>query len=205
MKPTRAALLIGLVAALCLLISGPGVRLGLYQFPFGFTLLKWGAYAGIVAMILSVVLLLMMLSRTPRVGIGTLVLAFALGAVATGVPWFWLSRAKSAPPIHDVTTDTDNPPVFVAVLPLRANARNPASYGGKEVAAEQKKGYPDLRTLELSEAPAEAFRRAERAARAMGWDIVAVDSTAGRIEATATTGWFAFKDDVVVRVEGAGQ
>ena len=40
----------------------------------------------------------------------------------------------------------------------------------------------------------------------MGWKIVAADSTAGRIEATATTPWFGFKDDVVVRVrpEGSG-
>jgi uncharacterized protein (DUF1499 family) len=29
---------------------------------------------------------------------------------------------------------------------------------------------------------------------------VAADSSAGRIEATATTPWFGFKDDVVIRV-----
>jgi len=48
--------------------------------------------------------------------------------------------------------------------------------------------------------------RALAAARASGWAIVAADSAAGRIEATATTAWFGFKDDVVVRVapEGTG-
>jgi uncharacterized protein (DUF1499 family) len=51
-----------------------------------------------------------------------------------------------------------------------------------------------------------AFRRAADAARAMGWEMVAADSAAGRVEATATTRWFGFKDDVVVRVrpDGAG-
>jgi uncharacterized protein (DUF1499 family) len=34
----------------------------------------------------------------------------------------------------------------------------------------------------------------------MGWELVAADSAAGRIEATATTRWFGFKDDVVVRI-----
>jgi uncharacterized protein (DUF1499 family) len=37
----------------------------------------------------------------------------------------------------------------------------------------------------------------------MGWEIVAADSAAMRIEATATTRWFGFKDDVVVRIQPA--
>jgi uncharacterized protein (DUF1499 family) len=50
--------------------------------------------------------------------------------------------------------------------------------------------------------PAAAYARAFAAARAMGWEIVAAEPAAGRIEATATTRWFGFKDDVVVRVRG---
>jgi uncharacterized protein (DUF1499 family) len=34
----------------------------------------------------------------------------------------------------------------------------------------------------------------------MGWEIVASEPHEGRIEATATTLWFGFKDDVVVRI-----
>jgi uncharacterized protein (DUF1499 family) len=34
----------------------------------------------------------------------------------------------------------------------------------------------------------------------MGWTIVAAEPAAGRIEATATTRWLGFKDDVVVRI-----
>ena len=34
----------------------------------------------------------------------------------------------------------------------------------------------------------------------MGWELVANDRTSGRIEATDTTFWFGFKDDVVVRI-----
>jgi uncharacterized protein (DUF1499 family) len=36
----------------------------------------------------------------------------------------------------------------------------------------------------------------------MGWEIVAVDPQARRLEATDTTFWFQFKDDVVVIVSG---
>ncbi len=34
----------------------------------------------------------------------------------------------------------------------------------------------------------------------MGWDLVAADAAAGRIEATDTTFWMGFKDDLVIRV-----
>jgi uncharacterized protein (DUF1499 family) len=44
------------------------------------------------------------------------------------------------------------------------------------------------------------------AARAQGWEIVAAVPAEGRIEATDTTRFFGFKDDIVIRVkaEGAG-
>jgi len=48
-----------------------------------------------------------------------------------------------------------------------------------------------------------AYGRALASARGMGWELVASDSTTGRIEATATTPWFGFKDDVVVRVRAS--
>jgi len=37
----------------------------------------------------------------------------------------------------------------------------------------------------------------------MGGELVASDPVAGRIEATDTTFWFGFKDDIVVRVAPA--
>ncbi|HEX5385648.1 MAG TPA: DUF1499 domain-containing protein [Gemmatimonadales bacterium] len=191
--------LLAALAALLLLISGPGARLGLWRFGTGFSLMRWGAYVGIAAGLLAVALLLLPARGGPRLT-GPLVAAVILGGIAAFVPWRWLRVARSVPPIHDITTDTAQPPEFVAVLPLRASAPNPAAYGGEEIAAQQHQAYPDIRPLELSAPPGAAFDRALAAARAAGWDVVATDSAAGRIEATATTGWFGFKDDVVVRV-----
>jgi hypothetical protein len=106
----------------------------------------------------------------------------------------------SVPYIHDITTDTENPPRFEAVLPLRAGAPNPAEYGGPELAKQQKQGYPDLMPGSLNTSPVEAFPRALQAARDMGWKIVASDPKSFRIEATDSTAWFGFKDDIVVRL-----
>jgi uncharacterized protein (DUF1499 family) len=58
--------------------------------------------------------------------------------------------------------------------------------------------------LEISQPPAEAFARAAAAARASGWEITHLDEKSGALEAVATTRWFGFKDDIVVRVAAAG-
>ena len=107
------------------------------------------------------------------------------------------------PRIHDITTDTDNPPQFVALRAVREKSPNGPEYGGEKIARQQKAGYPDIQPFMLGEPPARAFERALAAARSMGWDIAAASPEDGRIEATATTRWFRFKDDVVIRVTPA--
>jgi uncharacterized protein (DUF1499 family) len=129
-----------------------------------------------------------------------LIAALVLGAGIAYFPWHWMQTAGAVPPINDITTDTENPPAFVAVIPLRAGAPVPAAYPGREVAAKQRGAYPDIRPLELALPPPAAFARALDAAKSAGWEIDAADAASGRIEATATTPWFGFRDDVVIRV-----
>ena len=185
------------VAAVLLLAAGPTVRLGLWDFRTGFQMLRWAAYLGIAA---AVVALITLLTPARRGVVGPLVLALLAGAGVAFVPWRWLQLARRLPSIHDITTDTEQPPEFVAVLRLRVGAPNPATYGGAEIAAAQREGYPDIRPLFLKLSPSAAFHRAQATAERMHWDLVATDSAAGRIEATATTPWFGLKDDVVIRV-----
>jgi hypothetical protein len=132
----------------------------------------------------------------------------ALGLAAAAVPWSYQRAARGAPPIHDISTDTGDPPPFVEALPLRRDAPSPAGYGGPEVAAQQAQAYPDLRTETVAQPPEAVARHALAAAEALGWEIVGSDLAQGRIEATDTTFWFGFKDDVVIRIRpdpaGAG-
>jgi len=201
-KPAHFALLLGVIAALLLLAAGPGTRLDVWDFRTGFQLMRWAAFAGLGAAALAAVMLL--LPRTRRGGLAALLAALALGLGTAFVPWNALRQARALPPIHDITTDTGRPPQFVAILPLRAAAPNPATYGGPDVARAQIGAYPELRTHRMDAAPAEAFKRALQTARDTGWEIAAADAAAGRIEATDTTFWFGFKDDVVIRVEADG-
>ena len=193
--------ILAILAATMLALAGPGTRFGLWDFRFGFQLLRWGAYLGIASAGLGILLLF---RRPSGASVAAPVLAILLGALAAIVPWQLMRQAGQVPPIHDITTDTDRPPAFVAVLPLRADAPNSAEYEGEAIARQQREAYPDVQPLRLPVDPRTAFDRALTAARQSGWQIVAADSAAGRIEATATTAWFGFKDDVVVRVAPDG-
>ncbi|MDP6675184.1 MAG: DUF1499 domain-containing protein [Gammaproteobacteria bacterium] len=107
---------------------------------------------------------------------------------------------SGAPPIHDLTTDISNPPAFIAILPLRAEAPNPPEYAGADTAEQQQAAYPDLMTLTIDKPVDEVLTEAEQVVRVLGWDIVAIDQAMGHIEATDTSTWFRFKDDVVIRL-----
>ena len=193
-----------LVALGLYLASGPGARMGLWDWRTGLTLFRWAFYVGAGAAVVALVLLAIPRTRGPRPSRFALALLFGLAAAVPGVTF--QARAKSVPPIHDITTDTREPPAFVALAAQRRAAPNGFDYGGPEIAAAQQKAYPDIQSRVVTEAPAKAFERALDTARRMGWEIAAADAAAGRIEATDTTAWFGFKDDVVVRVraEGAG-
>jgi uncharacterized protein (DUF1499 family) len=192
------------VAILLLIGAGPGTRAGLWDFRTGLGLIRWAAYAGLAGAVLALVALAV--TRPRGAGLWILLTTLVVAGAAVVLPWRWSQQAKRVPPIHDITTDTQDPPEFDAVLPRRSGAPNPAEYGGDSVAVLQRQAYPDIRPLHLDASPEVAFARALATARAMGWEIVGADTAAARIEATATTRWFGFKDDVVIRIrpEAAG-
>lgn len=192
-------LALALAAALALLASGPGYRMGIWHFRTGISLVRWSAYLGIAGLVLAIVGL-----AVPRLRARIVLAALFVAGIVTAITGYWAQRASSVPRIHDISTDLDNPPPLVATLPFRNGAENTAVHGGAKLAAEQRQGYPDLAPLTLAEPPDVAFARAQRVAKEMGWQIVAADRAAGRLEATDTTFWFAFRDDIVVRIAAAG-
>ncbi len=194
------AVLTGLAA----LAAGPGSRLGLWDFRAGFEILRYCAYAGIASLFLAISGPVFSRGRKLKC------LAAALPALVAGIALIYVLanlwiKSRSVPPIHDITTDIANPPNFSALLPLRTGATNPAAYGGPTVAMKQLQAYPDIKPLVLEIPSGEAFDAALMTARKMGWDIINADKTGGHIEATDTTFWFGFTDDIVIRVTPAGQ
>lgn len=194
-----AALALG--AALALFFSGLGYRFGWWHFRTGTSMVRWSGYASIAALALTIVGLA--LPRVRARSTALLGAALVVSAIVAGIIAMWGVRGLSLPRIHDITTDMENPPAFVAVLALRAGADNKPAYDGKEAADGQRSAYPDIRPVVLKMPPRQAFERARDAAEGMGWDMVSADPSAGRIEAVATSFWFGFKDDVVIRVAAA--
>lgn len=200
MKLSRICLGLSCAALLLLILSGPILRLGLVHFRFALLLFAGALLLALLGSLLSLVALAIPRLRGDRVR--PLSTALVLGLLVMVGPAIFVQKASGVPAIHDITTDTVNPPAFVDVIPIRraAGADNPPEYPGASVAAQQKAAYPDLAPRDLTLPPDQAFARALAAARAMGWEIVAEKAAEGRIEATATTPWFGFKDDIVIRV-----
>lgn len=195
----RAGFWLAALAAVAAVLAGWGSREGWWHFRVGFSLLKWAAYGAAAAVALSAIGVGATRRGRAR-GRAAAWFGLAASLVVAGVPAAWVWTAGRVPPIHDVSTDTENPPVFSAVVPLRKGAPNPVEYGGPPVAEQQRKGYPDLGPVLLDLPPRQAFDVALAAARDMGWEIVDANPGQGRIEATDTTFWFGFTDDVVIRV-----
>jgi uncharacterized protein (DUF1499 family) len=195
---------LGLAAAvisiLGLGVSGPGYRLGLWGLQTGLGLVKYSAFLSLAAVVVCLLGLALWMAGFGRGGLTPALIGLVIGGFVAVWMLIWKHNLDSVPYIHDITTDTANPPLFEAILPLRAGAPNPAEYGGSELARQQQDGYPDLAPGSLGASPEEAFPRALQAAKDMGWEIVAADPRSLRIEATDTTAWFGFKDDVVVRL-----
>jgi hypothetical protein len=193
-----------LLAALAALAAGFGSRGGLWHFRIGFAILTWAAWGGLVAAVISLFgAITAVKERQFRSG-GLALFGLVIGVIIFAVPFSWQATARAVPAIHDITTDIDNPPLFVAILPLRKDAPNPAWYGGSEVAFQQRTAYPDIRTGILNVRPEEAFNRALATARTLGWKVVDAVPAEGRIEAFDTTFWFGFTDDIVIRITPAG-
>jgi uncharacterized protein (DUF1499 family) len=143
------------------------------------------------------------MTRRRMLGDGRSALAAAALAsvlVAVGAPTMWGRRGTSGPAIHDISTDTRNPPTFVDVLPLRGWALNPPEYDGPEVARAQLEAYPDIVPLVADVDQADLHAVVRGLLHARGWRLVGDDERAGRLEAVATTPVLRFKDDVVVRL-----
>ena len=200
---TRAGLALALASALALALAGFGHRWSWWGVAASFSVLRASAFAaaGVAVLALVGIGLAAVGRRWPALIIAVVALAVAL--VVVWIPRNFQAVGRSVPAIHDISPDTENPPAFVAIATRRAGAPNPAAYDGPEVAAQQKKGYPDLGPVTLPAPPDRVLTAAEALARRLGWEIVAVVPAEGRLEATATTPWFGFKDDVVVRVTPA--
>jgi uncharacterized protein (DUF1499 family) len=206
---------LALIVSLVLLALVPiGYRAGWWTYSISFSvLLTYSAYAAIAAAVLAVVSGFWWRGMT-----GGARLATVAGLIAGAFLIYWplqfyarvfplpIINNTPLPRIHDITTDTQDPPAFVATLAAReAEKGGTAVYGGPELAKQQQAGYPDIVPLKTPLAPDEAFKRALATAQGMsGWIIVKSDPAARTIEGSQRSLFMGFTDDFVIRVGADG-
>ena len=198
-------ILIGLIAGGAIGVAGIGHKYGAWPFPTARMLLEYGFYAAAGAAALGVLAILLALVRQKGGGVFSAFLAIAIGGGVAYVPWSMHTKEQTLPAIHDISTDTADPPAFVALANERKNFAAGVDYDPAN-AAKQKAGYPAIAPLQSPLAAEALFARALIEAGKQGWQIAAKEAEQGRIEATAVSPWFGFKDDVVIRIvpDGAG-
>ncbi|MGI8931439.1 MAG: DUF1499 domain-containing protein [Sphingomicrobium sp.] len=200
------ALTVGGLAAALIAAAGSGAEV--WTFRTGFTILRYAFYAAMAGGVLAIVAFFVARrsgARTGRLNLAALIIAAAFGAYLMS----HVATAKRVPAIHDVTTNLADMPQF-RTLPVRAdNLENIPDNDRPELAAMDpesrwkaihREAYGDLRSLRLAKSPAETLRSAEALIAKRGWKLARADRQSGTVEATATTFFFRFKDDVIVRV-----
>tara|TARA_Y100000052_G_scaffold27486_1_gene35672 strand:- start:63628 stop:64560 length:933 start_codon:yes stop_codon:yes gene_type:complete len=75
---------------------------------------------------------------------------------------------------------------------------------GQRVADEQARAYPEIEPIIVAQAPDTVFQVAEEVLASMDMEFVTRSQGRGILEATASTQWFGFKDDVAVRIRPEG-
>ena len=193
-----------IAAALLVLVAGPLMAWGLLGWQAGLGMFAMGAILGGAGGLFS--LWGMITRRGNRMVAIAALTGIAAFASAAGV----VSSGAGKPPINDITTDLSDPPTFKAITAEdRGVGAAPLAYD-PGFASQQLAGYPDLKSLDVAETPADAFKRALAAGRRLGWDFAGGAAPAytgdgsGQFEATATVPWWGFKDDVVIRLTPAG-
>ncbi len=224
--PWHTKIVLALLAFLPLYfaVAAIGTRIGIWSWQTGLMALTMGGgmiLLGVVALA-ALVSLIIAVRAKPRRNILLAAAIIGLLAPAAAFVMFMAAGGKAGDnPIHDIATDTANPPAFSAetLAAREASGANPVSdYQIPLGQLELYQGVPPelaIRShaqiitdradrpapLPLGRASkADGVAAVAAAMDAMGLIDIRTDLEAGRVEGVAQSFWFGFKDDVVARV-----
>ena len=213
-KPSLIANIIfglAVLSGVAILIMLFGAAVGLWEPIDGFIYYRRSyQYIGFTVTGLAILCLIYLMIKNHLTGKKKILFSLIVGVA---ILWPMISSMVgtqiSYPPIHDITTDTINPPQFITLTDPRPGSRNTLNYFGKGERQEwypsrQLDAFPDIKPIMTDLSPDEAYARAVTVGEAMGWEIIGADPAARRFEGTATTPIFRFVDDTVVVVTPDG-
>jgi hypothetical protein len=193
------------IVALALAALGPAlIHLGALTPMRGFNAFSLGLLAGLLALLTGLIALWLTRPATGRGGRGHALRGALCGAGMIAIVATGAGAGSGLPPVNDITTNPQDPPLFSAALGIPENVGRNMGYDAAALAELTRSAYPDLQTLRLPQPPAAAHAAALAAVDALGWQLTAADAEHGTIEARETSRIFRFVDDVVIRIRGDG-
>ena len=191
---------VAFLVALILIAAPLGTRFGLWPWGVGLRSLLAVAIGGSAVAIVAVITFFVARKPGGAANRRRAAMAFVVAVLPAAFMWVQILYARTLPMIHDISTDTTNPPVFTSAHVLGAERMNTLQYGPAGIADKQRDAYPDVQPIQTSTSPEETFDKAVGTARALGWEVVSEDRENAQIEAIDTTFWFGFKDDIAIRI-----
>jgi uncharacterized protein (DUF1499 family) len=196
------SLLLSLVVAVFALGAAVGTRLDLWSFRIGFGILRWTVVGAVLTGLCSLLAFWITLPlRSEKRGFTLALLGLTISAIVVGIPVRWKLAGNETPPIHDITTDLDNPPRFNVISRYRDFRHNDLDREEPALSNTQKQHYPELESLTLNQSKRDCMRKVIEIARDSHWEFRSIDWEEGHVEATDRTFWFGFLDDIAIRVQ----
>lgn len=211
----RAALVLAFLVPVYFLVGALGTKFHLFDWRIGFGLMTymWGKFVLIGVLAFAAIGLALAFFTPPRRGMAAALIAMLIPALGLGYGLYVGQQAQGVAPIHDISTDLLDPPGFSdAVVAARARVPgandldllNKHTRDGRAFTALQQESYGDIASVPTGLDATRAFEVAVALAREQGWALGLVDADAGAIEATASSFWYGFTDDIAVRVRADG-
>lgn len=193
-----AAMILTLFTILTAIAAPVGSRIGMWNYDGAIGVLTWATYLAVAALILCVLGLIRSRPGSRYKGFLPCALGVLLLVPAIAIPVYWKNAKSGTPPIQDITTNTENPPEFWY-------APNSRIYAGESVAVQQQEAYPDIKPYLSPLNRDQTFDLVVAVIEDFGWQLWEPSKEDGHVEATQTTFWFGFSDDIAVHVTAQGE
>lgn len=181
------------------------IRWNRIEYEAGFVALGAGIAFALAAVGMSFVAFVRIWQEGRR-GLGSAIKGMLIASLVLAYPAWLAVKAATLPPIADVSTDTEDPPVFSrsrAVLDAR-KGRVPPDVSPADREA-QREAYVQIAPLTLDLGPDEAFALVQKAAANLGWQVIEAVPPGGRVgtgrlEAIDRTLVLRLPEDVTIRI-----
>ncbi|NEW89812.1 MULTISPECIES: DUF1499 domain-containing protein [Rhodopseudomonas] len=143
-------------------------------------------------------------------GIPRILLALLLDVLILAYPAYLGWQYRTLPAIHDITTDSIDPPKFETLARLRVGDDvNTAVYAGLYSAERQRAAYPNIETIQIELPVQRAYDIVLQLVNRRKWRVVderppQPPKREGHIEAVARTTILSLPEDVVIRLRPDG-